>query len=1501
MRLFWNQYRGLITAVSIIALLSLQQSLLPQPQNVKPEKIRSLTRIPKKVTLPFSMTKFGSVPKHVERLSKEGIITIMSEDFEGVFPTGLWSVGSDDYTWAQRTCAAHSGSRSVWAVGGGVLGNDLTCGANYPNSVSTMIIYGPFDLSDANWAAFSFWVNMNTEESDLVSYYASEDGMNFYGSSLYGSTEGEWYAYTQALNVVPGEEHNFLNLTGKSSVWIAFGFDSDASTNFSGGPYIDDVILQKGQVAVPPLITSFASPGPSPRGMTFDGVNLWCSDATNDRIYKLNQSGTVLTSLTSPSTIPTGMAWDGANLWNVDANSDRIYKLSPSGAVLSSFAAPGSSGSGLCWNNAGFYFGSTTADTIWKLNQTGTVLSTFSAPGTYHYGIAWDGSHLWMVDVETVLIYKIDSNGAVLDYYLAPGPFPNGLACDGGILWMSDRETQLIYKLQMASSQVAHDVGITAINVQTIIAKDTQTMIDVTVKNFGASPQSHFPLSYQIGSSAAVTETFSAILQPGASQNFTFSIPWSATTAGTAVISARTALNGDENPSNDQSTKTVQVTNESVYCSADVPKTLATAMDSVTSSLTVDHSMIISDLNAKLYIAYPYDDDLEVYLTSPSGIRVALFTNVGGIGSNFGSTCSPEPNCIFDDQADKNIAAGYAPFIGRYQTEKKTLDRFNGTQAQGTWTLSIVYFSLWEAGSLNCWCLEFEPPSDNDVGVSAIELPSTVTRGTQVPIIITVQNSGTKAQSNFPISYQVDSSAPVTENYAGTLPPGASQKFTFTAPWTPAAAGQYVITARTALNGDQKSGNDHSSKTVYAVSEHVYCSSDVPKTIGATDSVVSILTIDPEIIIGDLNVRLYIEYPNDTDLDVYLTSPGGIRVELFSAVYGNGNNFGSTCSPMPDCIIDDQADTSMDNSTAPFVGRFRTAGLILDGLRGEPAQGTWTLTIVENSGSWDGTLHCWCLEVDPAPDKDVGVKTIDLAKLVLLKSSIPIPVTIKNYGSEAQSNFPVSYRINEMPAVTEMFSETLAPGATVVKTFASWTAIGEGLYYFTAWTSLPEDARAKNDTLAKPVKVCVRESNATPILTGLADQTVRTCVTKRLHLNAFDADGDSMTYTITQNPGFLSLSKVIQKGDTASTTLTISAPRHLDGTFPATIVVRDLYDATTTVSFTVHIVPRFLPTPQNLNAQPQANEVKLNWQASAIAGNHRFAGIYTGKTGQNLPVYMDVADDGFIDSLNVRIMLYFPGFTCTVDYQQNTATEIQNTNFDARLSWLLTNVYTTLHGNFSENDAVSGTYDKYSGAYFIYCGSMLSFGTGGTQLGSGTWQASKIAPSSGMALPVLLGYNIYRASHPDARVMGILIGTTDANTVTFTDTNPGKGDKYYQITARYDLGESDPASEVLISGATAETDAAPFAYRLEQNYPNPFNAETEIRFQLPKSARVVLSIYNTLGSRVRLLVNATYQPGCHLVRWDGRDYQGHKVASGVYLYRLQAGEYTQTNRMSLLR
>lgn len=94
----------------------------------------------------------------------------------------------------------------------------------------------------------------------------------------------------------------------------------------------------------------------------------------------------------------------------------------------------------------------------------------------------------------------------------------------------------------------------------------------------------------------------------------------------------------------------------------------------------------------------------------------------------------------------------------------------------------------------------------------------------------------------------------------------------------------------------------------------------------------------------------------------------------------------------------------------------------------------------------------------------------------------------------------------------------------------------------------------------------------------------------------------------------------------------------------------------------------------------------------------------------------------------------------------------------------------------------------------------------------------------------------------------------------------------------------------------------PAAFELLQNYPNPFNPETVIRYNLPQAATVTIAIYNQLGQKVRTLVSDQQQnAGYYSVLWNGRDDAGRRAASGLYLYRITAGEQALTRKMVLMK
>ena len=90
-----------------------------------------------------------------------------------------------------------------------------------------------------------------------------------------------------------------------------------------------------------------------------------------------------------------------------------------------------------------------------------------------------------------------------------------------------------------------------------------------------------------------------------------------------------------------------------------------------------------------------------------------------------------------------------------------------------------------------------------------------------------------------------------------------------------------------------------------------------------------------------------------------------------------------------------------------------------------------------------------------------------------------------------------------------------------------------------------------------------------------------------------------------------------------------------------------------------------------------------------------------------------------------------------------------------------------------------------------------------------------------------------------------------------------------------------------------------YSFKLDGNYPNPFNPNTIIRFDLPNNQLVSIKIYDTLGQKVRDLLEGELQKGTNEVLWDGNNDHGFSLPSGVYIYKIESKEKILTNKMIL--
>jgi hypothetical protein len=111
-----------------------------------------------------------------------------------------------------------------------------------------------------------------------------------------------------------------------------------------------------------------------------------------------------------------------------------------------------------------------------------------------------------------------------------------------------------------------------------------------------------------------------------------------------------------------------------------------------------------------------------------------------------------------------------------------------------------------------------------------------------------------------------------------------------------------------------------------------------------------------------------------------------------------------------------------------------------------------------------------------------------------------------------------------------------------------------------------------------------------------------------------------------------------------------------------------------------------------------------------------------------------------------------------------------------------------------------------------------------------------------------------------------------------------------------DLWQIGYATSDLITSTSDDKTVVSEAYSLAQAFPNPFNPETEIAFSIPKSERVTLKIFDALGEEIATLIDEVRPAGNHTARW-----KPSTLASGVYFYRLEAGTFSETKKLVLMK
>jgi len=166
-------------------------------------------------------------------------------------------------------------------------------------------------------------------------------------------------------------------------------------------------------------------------------------------------------------------------------------------------------------------------------------------------------------------------------------------------------------------------------------------------------------------------------------------------------------------------------------------------------------------------------------------------------------------------------------------------------------------------------------------------------------------------------------------------------------------------------------------------------------------------------------------------------------------------------------------------------------------------------------------------------------------------------------------------------------------------------------------------------------------------------------------------------------------------------------------------------------------------------------------------------------------------------------------------------------------------------------------------------------------------------------------YSVYGSDQPELDESASLIGYTIETQQDIT----GHVYDYYHVTATDFAGNEGEESSVgntyagvLDPDAPGKPDAdIPERFRLKQCKPNPFDASTMIAFELPRSVRVTIEVFDTFGGLVKKLDSRDYDAGRHAVVWYGDNDRGHPVSTGAYFIRLVAGDFVGMNKVILMR
>lgn len=338
-------------------------------------------------------------------------------------------------------------------------------------------------------------------------------------------------------------------------------------------------------------------------------------------------------------------------------------------------------------------------------------------------------------------------------------------------------------------------------------------------------------------------------------------------------------------------------------------------------------------------------------LTNSETITVTVFNYGENVASGFNVTYQIDSGVIISE-----------PFTGNLASQTSAQFTFSGLanfSIEGqTYTINACTgLTNDEDNTNNCNSQDITHIFANDIGVKEITAPVGGENLTLETITVIIENFGTAAQSNFDVSYAINSGEPIIEEVPVTINPQETLEYSFSTQANMSLVGEYHITSSTLLQTDSDLTNNTATTSLSNFS-CLFESNNTSESIGPDEGTVteSVITITDDFFVANVNVTVNIEHTWVGDLQIKLIAPdGSTEVILVDSQGFNGDNFTNT-------VFDDDAPNSINSGSAPFTGTFSPQGSLAD-FNGLQSAGDWTLHILDQSDDDGGNLLNWSLKL----------------------------------------------------------------------------------------------------------------------------------------------------------------------------------------------------------------------------------------------------------------------------------------------------------------------------------------------------------------------------------------------------------------------------------------------------------------------------------------------------------------------------------------------------------